>query len=127
MPIRSFRNLEVWQRSMELVEEVYRCTASFPNEERYGLTSQMRRASISIPTNVAEGHCRRSTAAYAHHVDIAKGSHGELDTEIETSRRLGFLKPGQDKRLVELCDAVGHMLIPLQQSLEQKLRTDPRR
>ncbi|HEX3703527.1 MAG TPA: four helix bundle protein [Vicinamibacterales bacterium] len=70
-------------------------TAAFPRTEQYGITSQMRRAAVSIPANLAEGHCRRTSGAYAHHVSIALGSHGELETYIEVVARLGYLTTEQ--------------------------------
>jgi four helix bundle protein len=122
-----FRALDVWQRSMALVEECYRTTRSFPDDERFGLTSQIRRAAVSIPSNVAEGRCRKSTATYANHVDIALGSHGELETLIEVACRLGYLTKTAGEPLISSCQAVGQMLTRLHQSLELKIRTNPRR
>src|SRR5687768_8824581 len=87
----TYRDLDVWKQGMDLVEEVYKATKSFPTSELYGLTNQVRRAAISIPSNIAEGHCRRSTKAFANHVSIALGSGGELETCIELAARLGFL------------------------------------
>ena len=89
----TYRDLEAWQRGMDLVECCYRISADFPKAELYGLTSQIRRAAVSIPSNVAEGRCRKSTAVFANHVDIALGSHGELETCLELAERLGFLSP----------------------------------
>ena len=71
----TYRDLDAWKFGMDLVEQCYRVTANFPKSELYGLTSQMRRAAISIPSNVAEGRCRHSTKVYINHVDIALGSH----------------------------------------------------
>src|SRR5882757_7910126 len=88
-----YKDLDAWKLAMVLVERCYTISANFPREERYGLTSQLRRAAVSIPSNVAEGHCRRTTKVYANHVSIALGSHGELETCIELSSRLGFLSP----------------------------------
>src|SRR5687767_4368955 len=99
----SHRDLETWQQSMTLVEECYRVTTSFPNSELYGLTSQLRRAACSIPSNVAEGHCRRSTKVYANHVSITLGSHGELETCLEIALRLGFLSEPEKRKLSERC------------------------
>ena len=90
-PPFTYRDLDVWKSGMTLVEQCYRNTASFPQSELYGLTSQLRRAAVSIPANVAEGHCRGTTKAYANHVNIARGSHGELETCIELAFRLGLL------------------------------------
>jgi len=112
---------------MDLVEQCYRTTASFPREELYGLTSQLRRAAVSIPSNVAEGHCRRKTKAYANHVSIALGSHGELETCIELASRLGFLSPRDRPELQDRCDEVGRLLSGLYRSLEEKIARDAAR
>ena len=117
----TYRNLKVWNAAIDLVEDCYRATAGFPREETYGLTSQIRRAACSIPANLAEGHCRRSTKAYANHVSIALGSHGEVETCLEVSARLGFLSEARKKAVLSNCDAVGRMLNGLYGSLERKL------
>jgi four helix bundle protein len=86
----SFKQLEVWQAAMELAETCYRATAAFPTREWYGLASQIRRAAVSIPSNVAEGHSRRSRAAYLYHVSVALGSHAELEAQVALGRRLSL-------------------------------------
>jgi four helix bundle protein len=85
-------------------------TERFPRSELYGLTNQLRRAAVSIPANVAEGHCRRETKPFRHHVSIALGSHGELETYFELAVRLGFLSAADQKRVLELSDSVGRLL-----------------
>ncbi len=102
---------------MDLVERCYRITACFPREERYGLTAPMRQAAVSIPSNVAEGYCRKSTAAYANHVAIALGSQGELETCADIASRLDFLRPDDRKRRVTLCESAGRLLNGLHRSL----------
>jgi four helix bundle protein len=119
--ITSFRDLEAWKQGMDLVEECYKASRLFPIEERYGLTSQLRRAAVSIPSNIAEGHCRRTTGAYANHVSIACGSEGELETCIELAERLGFLPHAETADLVERCTTVGKILTGLYSALEVKL------
>tara|TARA_B100000315_G_scaffold209955_1_gene205953 strand:- start:479 stop:856 length:378 start_codon:yes stop_codon:yes gene_type:complete len=89
--IKSYRDLIVWQKSMELVKEVYLITKALPKEEQYGLTSQIRRSSISIPSNIAEGYGRHSTNDYLRFLQIATGSLYELQTQLEISRNLDFL------------------------------------
>ena len=106
---------------MELVEHCYRSTAAFPKTELYGLTSQLRRAAVSIPANLAEGHCRRSTKAYANHVSIAIGSHGELETCVELSLRLGFLSVEERTRILGISDSVGRLLNGLHRALSAKV------
>jgi four helix bundle protein len=120
-PAFTYRDLEAWKQGMDLVERCYRTTANLPPSELYGLTSQLRRAAVSIPSNVAEGHCRRSTKAYANHVSIALGSHGELATCIELCARLGFIKQVEANRLLESSNSVGRLLNGLYRSLEAKL------
>jgi len=120
-PPFTYRDLDVWKLGMALVEQCYRGTASFPRSELYGLTNQLRRAAVSVPANVAEGHCRGTTKAYANHVNIARGSHGELETCIELAFRLGFLPPEDRKRLLAASDSVGRLLTGLSRALARKL------
>ena len=119
-----YRDLETWQQAMTLVEECYRVTTSFPKSEQYGVSSQIRRAACSIPSNVAEGRCRRSTKVFANHVDIALGSHGELETCLEIALRLGFLAKPEKRKLSERCHVVGRLLNGLYNSLEHKLLSE---
>lgn len=127
MPIFTYRDLIVWKQGLTLVEECYRLTTTFPKSELYGLTSQLRRAAVSIPANIAEGHCRRETKPYRHHVSIAIGSHGELETLIELAYRLGFLSVSEKTRVMTQCDSVGRLLSGLHRSLKQKISEGPPR
>jgi four helix bundle protein len=86
MKLESFRDLRVWQLAMELVELTYRVTQSFPKHEVYGLTSQIQRAAVSVPSNLAEGHTREHTKEYLHHLSIAQASLAELETQLEKSQ-----------------------------------------
>jgi len=86
-----YSELIVWQKSMDLVADIYRSTALFPVEERFGLASQSRRAAVSIPSNIAEGHGRKSTGAYVNFLSIAYGSLMELETQIQIAARLNYL------------------------------------
>ena len=86
-----YSELVVWQKAMDLVTDIYKVTAMFPAEERYGLSSQARRAAVSIPSNIAEGHGRKYTVAYINHLSIAFGSLMELETQIQIAARLGFI------------------------------------
>jgi four helix bundle protein len=93
---RPHERLDVWQDAMMLVEAVYRLTGVFPDSERFGLVAQMRRAAISIPSNIAEGAARRSTAEYLRFLSIARGSLAELDTQLQISTRLGLATPSAE-------------------------------
>jgi len=86
--VRSFRDLDVWRLGLELVEVIYRCTATFPKSETFGLAAQMRRAAVSIPSNIAEGQARKSTKEFLQFISIALGSLAELDTQLELTVRL---------------------------------------
>jgi four helix bundle protein len=121
MSILTYRDLDVWKQAMELVEESYKLTGSFPRSELFGLTSQIRRAAVSIPGNVAEGQCRRETKPYRHHVSIAIGSHGELETYFELSVRLGLLSRAECTRMMMRCDSVGRLLSGLHRALKRRL------
>ena len=94
--ILSYRDLNVWQNAMDLVEDVYKITANFPKEEKYGLISQIRRCSVSIPSNISEGFMRKSTKEYIQFIYIALGSLGELDTQMEIAVRLKFMESKKD-------------------------------
>ena len=91
MAIKSFRELRVWQVGMNLVERVYLLTQAFPKHETYGLASQMQRAAVSIPSNIAEGHTREHLKEYLHHLSMAQASLAELMTQIEIAARLKYL------------------------------------
>ena len=116
----TFRDLEVWRRSMELSELCYRVTASFPRSELFGLAGQMRRAAVSVAANVAEGHCRRSTRAFMNHVSIALGSNGELSTLIELSQRMGFITREQRAELDGGNELIGRLLYGLHRALSAR-------
>ena len=123
--IRSYRDLDVWQLGVELAVDCYALTRRFPADERFGLTGQARKAAVSIPSNVAEGHNRRSPQsnnAYRNHVSIALGSSGELDTQFEIALRSGYLRTADLKATNDKLDRVGQMLRRLQQSLETQSR-----
>jgi four helix bundle protein len=120
--LKTYRELEAWQVSMTLVERCYAATRAFPLEERFGLTSQLRRAAISIPSNVAEGACRRTTNAFINHVSIALGSHAELETCVEIATRLGYLSESVRCELTKVSDSVGRLMNGLLHALESRSR-----
>ena len=103
---------------MTLVEEVYAATRQFPVDERFGLTSQLRRAAVSIPSNIAEGARRKRRKSNLHHLEIALGSQGEVDTQLEIALRLGFFDRDMHRRLGARTEAVGKMLNGLITSLQ---------
>ena len=118
--IRSYRDLEVWKKAMDLVEHCYRATAGFPSVERYGLASQLQRAAVSIPANIAEGHDRQHRAEFLQHLAIAHGSLAELETHIQIAARLEYLIHEKLEELMERCSEVGRMLNGLRRSLRDK-------
>ena len=103
--IKNFRDLNVWKKGMEIVEEVYKATQKFPSYELYGLTTQMRRAAISIPSNIAEGFARKHNKEYKQFLYVVLGSSSELETQIEISLRLGFIV---DEKLDVLLEKIDH-------------------
>ena len=94
--IRTYRDLIAWQKAMELTRQLYLATEGMPPDERFGLTMQMRRAAVSIPSNIAEGYARQSRPDYTRFLKIARGSLAELSTQIEIATTLGFLTPPQE-------------------------------
>ncbi len=118
---KGFRELEVWHLGMEMVEDCYRITRGLPIEERYGLTSQIRRAAVSIPSNVAEGHNRRLPKPYRNHVNIAMGSQAELETLLELTVRLRMLSTESLSDTNTLVRRVGQMLHGLHRSLKSSV------
>lgn len=122
--VRSFRDLHVWQQSMSLVVVTYRLCRTLPSSEKFGLISQMQRAAVSIPANIAEGHSRRTRSEYAHFVSISSGSLAELDTEVELCERLEIGNVELIDVAREKVDVVGKMLNALQTSLKPRHR-DP--
>jgi four helix bundle protein len=111
--VAGYQDLLVWQRSMDLVERVYRLTASFPQSEQWGLTSQMRRAVISVPSNIAEGYGRQATGEYRHHLSIGRGSLLELETQILLSKRLKYLQPSDGDSVINEIEQISKMLATL--------------
>ena len=114
----SFRDLEVWQESMRLVEDVYRLTRRFPADERFGLTSQVRRAAVSIPSNIGEGGRRKRRKAHLNHLDIALGSQAEVDVQLEIARRLAYVTDVEHRQIGDRVGRVGRMLNGLIESLQ---------
>ena len=118
--IQSFRDLEAWQATMDLSVRVYSVSLRLPPEERFGLTSQIRRASVSVPSNVAEGQSHGKVGGYIEHVRIAIGSLGELSTELELARRLKFLTTTDLLEVERQLVSTRRLLFGLLRSLRQK-------
>jgi four helix bundle protein len=116
--MQSFRDLQVWQRSMELTVAVYRLTQHFPREEAFGLTSQLRRSAVSIPSNIAEGHGRMNPREFKHFLLIARASNCELQTQLEISGALGFADP----QLLSTAQEISHQVEKMLFSLIGKLK-----
>ena len=116
---QDFHNLAVWERSVELTVCIYQLTNSFPREEIYGLTSQMRRASISIASNIAEGRGRLNIPEFRQFLGLAQGSLFELRTQLEVARRLGMVKPEHLHIAQALCEEVSKMLTSFIQALRK--------
>lgn len=115
--VRSYRDLVVWKKSMALVLDVYRGTQSFPRTETYGLVSQLRRAAVSVPSNIAEGQARLTTGEFKQFLGQARGSLMELETQIVISRELGYLASAESAVLLSSAAEVGRMLNGLLTSL----------
>src|SRR6266705_3148544 len=115
--ISHFRELRVWQGGVDLVVTVYRISARFPKSELYGLTSQVRRAAVSVPSNIAEGHTRASTKEYLNHVSIAQASLVEVETQLEIAVRLGYLAAEKLIPVLEQAAILGKQLYALRNAL----------
>lgn len=109
-PIKSYRDLLVWQKAIDFVVEAYRATATFPKSETYGVVSQIRRAASSIPANIAEGDGRGSRKEYVQFLIIAQGSLKEVETHSIVADKLSYLTPAQTERLLSPTDEIGRML-----------------
>jgi four helix bundle protein len=118
--VKTYRDLDVWQSGMTLVEETYGATRRFPADERFGLTAQLRRAAVSVSSNIAEGACRRTTGAFVNHVSIALGSHAEVETCFEVAMRLEYVRRTDLDKLMSVLDRTGQLLHGLLRSLEAK-------
>lgn len=118
----TFRDLRVWQIGMELVVEVYRLTQSFPRHEIYGLTSQMQRAAVSIPSNIAECHTREHTREFLQHISVAQGSLAELQTQVEIAVQLRYVAASNLQRFNELSMSLSKQLCSLRNVLNEKVR-----
>lgn len=120
MSVKNYQELLVWQKAMDLVEAIYRTTTNFPNAELYGLTSQVRRAAVSIAANIAEGQGRTTTREFLNFLSIANGSLRELETHVLISSRLGYINGRGTTELIQRAAEVGRLLNGLVNSLRRK-------
>ncbi|MCX6078800.1 MAG: four helix bundle protein [Chloroflexi bacterium] len=116
--VRNYRELIAWQKAMNLVENVYLATKQFPKEELYGLTSQVRRSAVSIPSNIAEGQARKSTAEFLNFLSIANGSRAEMETQILLAQRLNYVTSDTANQILSLSEEVSRLLYGLMNSLK---------
>jgi four helix bundle protein len=113
------RKLIAWQEGMNLVESVYRLTRDFPKEETFGLTAQLRRSAVSVPSNIAEGAGRNSSRELVQFLGVATGSLAELDTQLELAMRLKYVNDPSD--VMQHCSRVGQLLVALRRSIREKV------
>ncbi|CCI14089.1 MAG: four helix bundle protein [Microcystis panniformis Mp_MB_F_20051200_S9] len=118
--IQSYRDLRVWQEAVNLAESCYRLTKTFPKEELYGMTTQIRRASVSIAANIAEGYGRKTRGEYIQFLYIAQGSLKELETHWLISQRVELASPQSVNPILNQCESVGRLLLTLIRALENK-------
>jgi len=116
--VESYRDLDVWKRGMRLVTEIYQLTSAFPDDEKYGLVAQLRRAAISIPSNIAEGWGQKTARHYVHHLRIARSSIFEIETQILISMHLGYVTSDTGRQFLRDTDIESRMLMRLILSLE---------
>lgn len=120
MDIKSYRDLAVWQKAMDLVMECYEISKEFPKNETYGLTSQLQRAAVSIPTNIAEGQARQHTKEFIQFLSISYGSIAELETLIQIAGRLNYFNTNQLYKFMDRTATLGKMINGLRKSLEKR-------
>ena len=121
--LRSYRDLEVWKKSIDWVEQIYLASKAFPPEEKFGLTSQLRRAAVSVPSNIAEGAARSGTGEFLQSLSVASGSLAEAETQLMVANRLQMLDSETLTRLLNQAEEISKMLGGLKRSLEARRRT----
>ena len=122
MRVRTYRDLRVWKQAVDLAVDVYQLTRTFPREELYGLTAQVRKSGVSIPSNIAEGHARQSDPTFYYHLGVAHGSLAELDTQLVIAQRLDFTDPKLIDAVFSTTQRVGQLIRSLRGVL---LRDNP--
>jgi len=118
--VRTYRDLEVWKKAIVLAENCYRQSAAFPRDEAYGLTAQMRRCSVSIAANIAEGHGRESTGSFIQFLRVSQGPLKELETHCIIAERVGLAQAEATKQILDDCDTLGKMLRGLIRALQER-------
>jgi four helix bundle protein len=120
MTVKSYRDLEVWQKSMDLVVACYELTRAFPKSEMFNLSNQLQRAAVSVAANIAEGRARQHTKEFIQHISVAYGSLAELETHIQIAERLKYIGRIQMNELLDKTSVIGKMLNGLRVSLEKR-------
>lgn len=120
--VRSYRDLIVWQKAMDLVRAIYSLTMSFPADERFGLISQVRRAAVSVPSNIAEGQARHTSREFVPFISHAEGSLAEVDTQLTLSNQLRFCNASQTVEIFSLIEEIRKMLMSLRGRLDGQRR-----
>lgn len=126
MRVRNYRDLVVWERAVDLVVEIYRLSAGFPREEQFGLTSQMRRASVSVTANIAEGSGRATSRDFLNFLSYSRGSLKEIESMVFVAQRLGFVSTPECTQALSLAEETSRMLIGLRSSIAKRARQPPR-
>lgn len=124
MSVQSFRDLRVWQSGMQLAVAVYELTRKSPKSETYGLSSQMQRAAVSIPANIAEGHSRQHLGEYLQFLSIGRGSRGDLETYLDPLPLLAYATPAETRSVLDLAGSVSRQLVALRSSLSSLLKEE---
>ena len=117
------KRLDAWSLSMEFAVQVYKASAAFPSEERFGLTAQVRRSAVSVPSNIAEGAARQTKKEFLSFLHVSQGSASEVDTQLELANRLGFLSDDSHMSLVRTLERVDRLISGLIRSLREELKT----
>lgn len=119
--MKCYRDLLVWQQGIDLVTEVYKLTRLFPSDERHALCNQMQRASVSVPSNIAEGHARSSRKEFLHFLSVSLGALAELETHLTIANNLDYITQGKKRKIIDTTDLLGKRIRSLQKSLQQKV------
>ena len=117
MVVQSYRDLKVWKSAVELALEIYRLTESFPQCERFALTTQLRRAAVSVASNIAEGHARSTRGEYRNALSVARGSTVEIEVQLFLAEQLGYVEPPKLVKALSYCDAISRMITNLKRAL----------